>query len=238
MSIFEGIDDYMFPVTPMGKRAAGIFEENPAKASYINASEQFIGEAADSTARALAMQSVLEWQKGGVFTYEALDNIIIYMADIDDEEDIDEEEEAFYNEIWEEIPNALLSLGAEFKDVENFVGEDDKAGSKVGASISKELEDTPADDDDLVASFAYGEDGVLECAGDDSSLRGILEATYKKRKMVRDGKVVIGKKRVSGRVKLTAAQRAGLKKARRKANTAAARQHRKKSMKIRKLRGM
>ena len=238
MSIFEGIDDYMFPATPMGKRAAGIFEENSVKASYINASEQFIGEAADATTRALAMQAVLEWQKGGVFTYEALDNIVIYMADIDDEDDIDEEEEEFYNEIWEEIPNALLSLGADYKDVENFVSEDDKAGNKVGTIVSKELEDMPAEDDDLVASFAYGEDGVLECAGDDNNLRGILEATYKKRKMVRDGKVIIGKKRVSGRVKLTAAQRAGLKKARRKANTAAARQHRKKSMRIRKQRGL
>lgn len=237
-NIFEGVDDYMFPTTPMGKRAAGIFEENPVSEVRVNASEQFICESSEANTRALAMQAVLEWQKGGEFTYDELDAIILFMADLDDEEEPDEEDTAFYNEIWEEIPNALLSLGAEFSDVEDFGGGDDKAGRKVGQAISKELEDIPADDDDLVASFAYGEEGVLECASDDSTLCGILEATYKKRKMVRDGKVILGKKRVSGRIKLSAAQRAGLKKARRKANTAAAKQHRKKSMKIRKLRGM
>lgn len=241
-NIFEGIDDYMFPVTPMGKRAAGLFEEAPQNSVYVNACEQFIGESAGASARALAMQAVLEWQRGDDFSYDAMDGIIIVLADLDGDEDISEEEEAYYNEVWEEIPNALLSLGAKIDDVEEFVdgpgSPADKAGDRIGDAISDELDETPADDDDLVASFAYGEDGVLECAGDDYNLRGVLEATYKKRKMVRNGKVIVARKRVSGRIKLSAAQRAGLKKARRKANTAAAKQHRRKSMKIRKLRGM
>jgi len=45
-------------------------------------------------------------------------------------------------------------------------------------------------------------------------------------------------KRISGKVRLSAAQKAGLRKARRKANTAAARLHRKKSMRLRARRGM
>ena len=65
----------------------------------------------------------------------------------------------------------------------------------------------------------------------------ILEATYRKQKVVRDGKVVKINKRISGKVRLSAAQKAGLRKARRKANTAA-RLHRKKSMRLRARRGM
>ena len=66
----------------------------------------------------------------------------------------------------------------------------------------------------------------------------ILEATYKKMKVVRGGKLVVAKKRISGTVRLSAAQKAGLKKARRRAFSSAAKMKRAKSLRMRARRGM
>ena len=66
----------------------------------------------------------------------------------------------------------------------------------------------------------------------------MLEATYKRRKVIRDGKVQVVNKRISGKVRLSAAQKAGVKKMLRKAHSATANLHRKKSMKKREKMGL
>ena len=100
------------------------------------------------------------------------------------------------------------------------------------------MDENVLEDADIVAGFALGEKAVLESASYDPKLKAVLEATYKKKRVVRDGKVVVAQKRVSGQVRLSAAQRAGLKKARRTAHTAAAKLSFRKSMKARKQKGL
>jgi len=99
--------------------------------------------------------------------------------------------------------------------------EDDAAGEKIGAFLSGKMADVPDEDEDIIGNYAI-------------SNQPIMEAVVK---VIRAGKVTLKKKRIR-KVKLSAAQKAGLKKARRKAFTGAAKLKRKKSMKIRAKRGM
>jgi hypothetical protein len=120
-------------------------------------------------------------------------------------------------------------MGASAENVDEFLnGESDEAGETLGKFLSEEITEEAASDEDMIAAFIGG-DTVFES--------GILEAAFKKIRVVRDGKVTIKKKRL-GKIIMSAAQKAGLKKARRKSNTAAAKVHRAKSMKLRKQRGI
>ncbi|MAK43176.1 MAG: hypothetical protein CMN80_03350 [Spongiibacter sp.] len=65
-----------------------------------------------------------------------------------------------------------------------------------------------------------------------------FDAAYKKKQVVRNGKKVWVKKRVSGTVRLSPKQKMALKKAQRKANSSAARMKRLKSNKARKKMGL
>lgn len=242
MGIFEnGRDDYMFPTTNHGMREAGIILESAAT-EETDSLEDAVSINARASARAKAMTAVLEWIAMGTYTYNDLDELIVVVCDIDGDYELSEEEEDLYNEVWQEVPDALLTLGASEKDTQLFVdGPDesaDDAATRIGRVLSDEMDDLEADDDDIISAFSLGEDAVFESASGDTAHLGVLEAAFKKKKVVRNGKVQIVRKRVSGRVRLSSAQKAALKKARRKANTATARLARKKSMRLRKKRGL
>jgi hypothetical protein len=66
----------------------------------------------------------------------------------------------------------------------------------------------------------------------------VLDAVYKKKLVVRGGKKLRINKRVSGRVVLSALQKASIRKARRKAHSSIAKVHRAKSMKMRSRAGL
>lgn len=238
-------DDYMFPTTATGLRAIGVLESAATpkdKTDVGGVLEDAVTSLSRTQARSEAMSAVIEWVANGDYTYTTLDETVMVVADIDGDYEISETEEDIYNSIWAEVPDALLTLGCDMADVKAFVDgpskEADDAAARIGASLSKELDSVEADDDDIITSFAAGEDAVLESAAGDDAYIGVLEATYKRRKVVRDGKVQIVRKRVSGKVRLSAAQKAGLRKARRKAHTAAANLARKKSSRMRRRRGL
>jgi hypothetical protein len=208
----------------------------------------------DARLRAMAMGAVMTWVEQGEFDYSELEALVIGVTDLDGEEEVSKDEEEFYSAVWDEVPNALLSLGGSAENITDFIdNEDDDAGSRLGARLKKVLDEETAEDSEIVLAFAEGsEDALLEGANEaddggfiyESIMQDkdgndmLLEAAFKKVKVIKDGKVTIKKKRVSGKARLSAAQKAGLKKARRKANSAAARKKRKKSMKQRKARGM
>ena len=202
-------------------------QNEPGTAPRIGVLESY----ADSQLRSQAMSAVLGWIEDGNFTYDNLDEFVCAVADLDGDFEISEEEDDYYNSVWQQIPNALLTLGAPEDDVDKLVnGESNAAGQRVGEAVKLSLDSEKADDDDLIAGFAYGDDP--------EGRHMVLEAAYKKRKVVRDGKVVVVRKRVSGKIRLSAAQKAGLREARLKANTGAAKLARRKSMRIQKRRGL
>lgn len=238
---FKFFDDPVFPSSTAGMKMAGIFESATDKPSnngdmILDSVQTF----AKQQARTKAMSAVLAWVEDGNFSYQSLDEYITGIADLDGDFEISDAEEAYYNEIWHEVPDALLTLGASAEDVAKFVNdEDDKSAAIVGKAADALVNELEADDDELIVSFALGEDAVLENAGTDPDGRHmILESTYKKTRAVRDGQLQVVNKRVSGKVRLSAAQKAGLVKAQRRSHTASANLARAKSMKVRKQHGM
>lgn len=176
-------------------------------------------------AKASAMAAALTWVDEGDFSFASLDVLVVGLSDADEDGEITDEEEDVYNDILQETASALVALGGEAKNVEDFINnEDDKAGAKLGSRLASALDDIDTDDDEIVSRFATG-GAVFECA--------VFEAVEK---VIKGGEVKYVKKRMKKR-RMTAKQRAALKKARRKSNTSAARRNRAKSMKVREQRG-
>ncbi len=216
-----GYDFEAFHKPAEEKREKGVFES-----------------AGDSSVRAMGMSAVLAWVEDGDYTFSALDEYIVGIADLDGDEKLTDDEFETYNEVLSAVADAMLSMGADPDNVTEFLdAEDDDAGEKLGGFLSEVFSGVESPDDEVIDVFANGEDGaVFECATPEPG--GVFEAVYKKVKVVRGGKVVLKKKRIAGKVRLSAAQKAGLKKARRRAFSAASKIKRKKAMKIRKQRGI
>ena len=135
----------------------------------------------------------------------------------------DDENEHLYD-LLESAADAFVSMGADAANVASLIDdEDDEAGATLGAFLTEKMADVTMEDTELITQFAIGGDLILESMV----------------KAVRGGKVILKrKKRLGFHAKLSSAQRAGLKKARAKAFTGAARVARKKSMRIRKKMGL
>lgn len=209
----EIFGDFVPVGAPIGDRA--IFEE----AADAGSIEDF----ARKQLRSQAMACALAWVENGDYSFEAIDASIATIADLDGDEEYSPDEEAYYNELTSEVGDALVALGADSSNVQSFLDdEDDESGATLGAYLSEKMQGVEDDDETLIGNYAVSD-------------APILESTIK---VVRGGKLVLKKKRLTRHVKLSAAQRAGLKKARRKAFTGAAKLARAKSMRIRKKRGM
>lgn len=235
------LDDGVFPTTHAGMLNAGLIVESAGNTEGTEQGltcESASDSSAASSAKSQAMSAVVAWIDGDDFTYKALDEFVIGVCDLDGDFEIGESEEDLYNDAWKQIPNAIASLGFSSEEsIDKFVNaESDDEGAKIGKILRENLDEFEADDDEIIAGFAFGEQAVFESAEGEALM--VLEAAFKKKKVVRDGKVQIVRKRVSGKARMSAAQRAGLKKARRKAHSAAGKVARKKSMKIRKNRGI
>jgi hypothetical protein len=215
-------------------------EDSILESATVNSVDR-VTDFADSQMRSMAMGAVLAWVDGGDFAFNNLDECLVAITDMDGEDGLTEDEMNVYEDIWPMTVDAMLSLGADPENVVEFLSnEDGDSGEKLGGFLGNVMDNMPSTDDEIITTFATGEDGVIfECANGTEGIDDqILEAVYKKAKVIRGGKVMIKKKRISGKVRLSAAQKAGLKKARRKANTSAAKQKRKKSNKQRAARGL
>ena len=123
------------------------------------------------------------------------------------------------------VGDYLEGKGIDAGDVESLLSDDPSFGNDVAARIH----------DALLDKLPQGEDAMLDDAdkfvsGDDDEM---LDAVYKKVVAIRGGKKVRIKKRISGRVRLTAAQKGAVRKMQRKAFSGAAKMKRAKSMRLR-----
>lgn len=240
----NGNDDYMFPTSQAGLREAGMILESASSAEEdkLTGRDRAIANYVRAQQRTEAMSSVLSWIEEGDFTYNALDETIIVVADLDGDYEITEDEEAYYSELWNEVPDALVSLGADEDDVKEFMDgpgtEADKAAARMGRTLTQKMDEEEADDDELIARFAFGEDVVLESANLFRTTEGVFEATYKRKLAVRDGKKEWINKKMSGKVYRSPEQKLATKKAARKSHTGIANMHRRKSIKKRQALGL
>jgi len=217
--------------SPLSNEASAIFGDlvmatkgDPARQIFEDAGDVgSIDDFAKKQLRSLAMACVLEWIAGGDYTYQALDDAVVTVADLDGDGEILEDEESYFNELLVEAAYALTSLGADMDNVQSFIeDENDEEGQKLGEFLSEKMNDIESDDETLISNYAVSNAPIMEAAI----------------KVVRGGKIVLKKKRIGRPRKLSAAQKAALKKARRKAFTGAAKLARKKSMKMRMKRGL
>ena len=114
----SGLDDYMFPTTQPGLAATGMILESAnthgkGHIGPLGVLENAVDDDARIRSRTNAMSAVLSWIEEGDFTYNSLDETIVVVADIDGDYEITEEEEEVYSNAWNEVPDALLSLGAD-----------------------------------------------------------------------------------------------------------------------------
>lgn len=217
-------DDYMFPTTPQGMRAVGMVMESASKGTadkepQLSRKDMVLETVANYDTRANAMSAVLGWIEEGNFTYDDLDAFVYAFLDLDDDDEPTEDDDKLYSDVWEVIPEALISLGADPKDVDTLYDgpgpEADKAAARIGATVKDVLNEEPADYEDILTDFAVG-DEVLESASWNRTARdneaGILEAIYKKKLVFSHGKKEFRMKHMGGKVKRTAAQKISFKK--------------------------
>lgn len=214
-----------------GNEADEIFGSNLGAAGAIGGKENIfesagnmdsIDDFAAKQMRSQAMACVLGWIEGADYSFGTLAGAASVIADLDGDEEFSTDEEAYYNELLSEIGFALIALGADADNVQTFMDEeDDEAGATLGAFLSEKMQSVEDDDETLISNYAVSDTPIME---------SVI-------KVVRNGQITLKQKRVR-KVKLSAAQKAGLKMARRKAFTSAAKLARKKSMKLRKKRGL
>lgn len=191
--------------------------------------EKAMLEAVESRAkgdmRSLAASMLAGWVEDGDPEADSFDALAISMAgltDIDEDTDFTDEQIDAYNEALAALADAAVALGADQDDVTEMIDDDDDAAAeRVFDALSE-------NDSDMMESAI----AIYTVAGGDSAM---LEDVRKK--VVRDGKVTIIRKRPRPR-RMTSLQKQALKKARRKAHTSVANINRRKSMRIRKKRGL
>jgi hypothetical protein len=126
--------------------------------------------------------------------------------------------------------NYMIGKGAAESDVVGmFDGGDAEAAARVHEFLSGEFSGGDSDMDDL-HGFAFGDE---EQASVFDSV-GVLDAVYKKTAVVRGGKKLVLKVRVSGTVRRSGAQKIATKRASMKSHSSTAKMHRAKSMRLRK----
>lgn len=207
----------------------GVKKQDPAsvteKAFFDAVTEEqmldAVANAANQAGRADAMAMVIEWVADGDDSAEGLDVYAQALADVDEDGEVTgDEEQELYEKALTLMAEALVSLGVSAQVATDAMGGDDSAAAKAFVAAGDFLEGD-AEPDELIAAFAVRESMMMDAVV----------------KVIRDGKVKLIRKPLRKK-RLSPAQRAALKKARAKANTAAARAARKKSMRMRSARGM
>lgn len=229
-------------------REMGAFQRPPTQAmldaaeckkkEMLDAVLNDAGQFAMDTIRSDAVAAVQQWVytddldvTSGETLADRLSAYLVGIADENKDGEITDDEADVVNIAANAAADYLIAKGAAEEDVVALIedGSADAADRIVGL-----LKDTlPTDENEAIADVdnfvfdAESSEDVLD------SVIGIFDAVYKKRLVIRGGRKIRINKRVSGRVRLSAAQKVGLRKARFKANSAVAKMHRLKSMKIR-----
>lgn len=196
----------------------------PVLDSVVEDAPVFADQAIDANSSMMAVSAVQQWAETDDLTEgegyaDRLLSLLIGCIDEDIDGELSEEEADDLMTLCDEAASYLESLGVLDEDIDALVNDwDNDVGERVQELVASKLED-----DANPADFVFG-DGSDEAA---------LDAVYKKKLVVRKGKKVRVNKRVSGTVRLSAAQKVAVAKMRRKSNTGMAKLRRAKSMRVR-----
>jgi hypothetical protein len=161
----------------------------------------------------------------GETSADRLLTLVVGIADESQDGEIDDDESEVIDVAREAMWDYLSSLGVDEADLSALLDDwDDAAAERVRDVALANLPDGDFDPSSLVF--------------DDSDQDALFDATYKPKWVIRGGKKMRVKKRISGTIRLSGAQKLALRKARLKANSAGARARRLKSMKLRRRVGL
>lgn len=175
--------------------------------------------------RSLAASLLAGWVADGdadADSFEALALVLAGLDGIPEDEDLTDDQVDQFNAALSQLANAAVALGADQDDVTSMIDDDDDSAAE---SVYEALSGL-SDDDEAIADYTI--------AGGEGGEAMLESATFK---AVRDGVVTLIRKRPKKR-RMTSLQKQALKKARTKAHSSMANAHRKKSMKLRKKRGL
>ena len=155
--------------------------------------------------------------------------LMVGIADENHDGDITDDEQGVLDMALNAAWDYLASKGASEEDLDVLLNDwDGDVADRVRDLVASVLPEGEDESDSDIDNFAFS-------AGDQEPA---LDAAYKMKMAIRGGKKVRIRKRVSGTVRLSAAQKVGLRKARMKSHSATARMRRAKSMKIRRKSGL
>jgi hypothetical protein len=147
------------------------------------------------------------------------------------ENDLTEDEVQYAGMVAEVVGDYLEDKGIAADDIDALLGDasfDNDVAERVHEALLDKLPD--------------GEEAMLDDAGrfvdGDETDDNMLDATYRKKVVVRGGKKIRINKRIAGTIRLNAAQKAAVRKMQRKAFSGAAKIKRAKSMRLRRKMGL
>lgn len=181
-----------------------------------------------------AVSAVQQWAEtddldDGESYADRLMALVVGIADANKDGDITEDEQGVLEVALNAAWDYLVKCGATEEDAGALLNDwDDEAADRVRDLVASVL---PEGDDEASAeidSFVFSE----------SDQEPALDAVYKMKMAVRNGKKMRIRKRISGTVRLSAKQKLAIRKARMKSHSAGAMMRRMKSMRLRKKAGL
>ena len=181
-----------------------------------------------------AVSAVQQWAEtddldDGESYADRLMAIVVGIADANKDGDITEDEQGVLEVALNAAWDYLVKCGATEEDAGALLNDwDDEAADRVRDLVASVL---PEGDDEASAeidNFVFS----------DSDQEPALDAVYKMKMAVRNGKKMRIRKRISGTVRLSAKQKLAIRKARMKSHSAGAMMRRMKSMRLRQKSGL
>ena len=190
----------------------------------------------DSAIKLVALHCVNEWASTNESDLEPGENmadrllgLMVGVADENIDGELDDNEQAVVNVALNAAADYLLTLGVSEEDVNALLNDwDATAGDRVRDLVASNLPEGEEAEEDAI-------DAMVFTPADQAPIfdSAIMDAAYRKTVAVHGGKRVIINKRISGTVRLSAAKKVALRKARAKATSPAAMARRAKSMRAR-----
>lgn len=215
-------------------------ESHDLKSTALNSEIQGLRRSALAVAIAISNSIVENELDEGELPSDRLDALLAGITSDQDDEDF-EVDQATLDIVIANVQDALSTLGVSDELIVAMFNGDADADEAIETASEIIASEIPTGDDldELFDLFVYGEpqddedhmmDGVS--LGKTTTKSGKFgKVVYKAVKAIRNGKVSVVNKRVSGKVKLSAKQRSALNKARRKASASGAIKKRMRSMK-------
>lgn len=217
-----------------GGRGPGAIPAEKATQLVIDSAADF----ADSDVSASAAATVQEWAATaadelgeGEGMADRLVGMLVGIADEDGEGAPEGAAEEVATMALDAAWSYMAENGASEEDLGALFGDDPEAADLAAVRVSEMLLDSLPEGQE--AAFDSVNDFAFKPRGN-----GLLDAVYKKARVVRGGRVAVIKKRIAGVVRRSAAQKMAIKKARMKSHGAMATMHRAKSMRVRTSRGL